>query len=76
MYKKTVLRRLCKLIDLDFDVKQQQAFNDGGDFSFEDRAVEETPIIEASDAFTEVEEKPDTVAEVPVQEEMFDMEQG
>lgn len=75
MYKKTVLRRLCKLIDLDFDVKQQQAFNDGGDFSFEDRVVEEAPIIEASDAFKDVKEAP-AVVEEPVQEEMFDMEQG
>ena len=75
MYKKTVLRRLCKLIDLDFDVKQQQAFNDGGDFSFEDKVVEEAPIIEASDAFKDVEEAP-AVMEEPIQEEMFDMEQG
>ena len=33
MYKKTVLRRLCKMIDLDFDnIEQQQAFDDGSDF--------------------------------------------
>ncbi len=33
MYKKTVLRRLCKLIDLDFDnIEQQRAFQDGSDF--------------------------------------------
>ena len=32
MYKKTVIRRLCKLIDLDFDNDdQRQAFEDGGD---------------------------------------------
>lgn len=74
MYKKTVLRRLCKLIDLDFDVKQQQAFNDGGDFSFDDNAPSETTIIEASDAFKDVEHGPDVVEE-PVQEEIFDMEQ-
>ena len=30
MYKKTVLRRLCKLIDLDFDnIEQQKAYEDG-----------------------------------------------
>lgn len=35
MYKKTVLRRLCKLIDLDFDnIEQQKAFDDGGDAEF------------------------------------------
>lgn len=33
MYKKTVLRRLCKLIDLDFDnIEQQRAFQEGSDF--------------------------------------------
>jgi len=32
MYKKTVLRRLCKHIELDFDtIEQTQAFEDGGD---------------------------------------------
>lgn len=36
MYKKTVLRRICKLIDLDFDnYEQQKAFQDGGDSVFE-----------------------------------------
>ena len=35
MYKKTVLRRLCKLIDLDFDnIEQQKAFDAGGDANF------------------------------------------
>lgn len=41
MYKKTVLRRICKLIDLDFDnIQQRMAFNDGGDF---DRAKASEP---------------------------------
>ena len=36
MYKKTVIRRLCKLIDLDFDNKEQQkAYIDGGDVEFQ-----------------------------------------
>lgn len=36
MYKKTVLRRLCKLIDLDFDnIEQRIAFEDGGDATFD-----------------------------------------
>ncbi|RGH05342.1 hypothetical protein DWW59_08405 [Firmicutes bacterium AF16-15] len=36
MYKKTVLRRLCKLIDLDFDnIEQQKAYMAGGDVEFE-----------------------------------------
>lgn len=35
MYKKTVMRRLCKNIELDFDtIEQKQAFEDGGDFEF------------------------------------------
>lgn len=32
MYKKTVLRRLCKMIDLDFNSKQRIAYDDAGDF--------------------------------------------
>lgn len=32
MYKKTVLRRICKLVDLNFDTAEQcEAFKDGGD---------------------------------------------
>lgn len=35
MYKKTVLRRLCKLIDLNFDnIAQRLAYEDGGDAVF------------------------------------------
>ena len=35
MYKKTVLRRLCKFVDLDFDnVDQMKAYEDGGDVDF------------------------------------------
>ena len=70
MYKKTVLRRLCKLIDLDFDVKQQQAFNDGGDFSFEDNIVEEAPAVTETvkDVFAETENQ---TAEAPVQDAEF-----
>lgn len=38
MYKKTVLRRLCKLIDLDFgNIEQARAYNDGGDMAFKNR---------------------------------------
>ena len=76
MYKKTVLRRLCKLIDLDFDVKQQQAFNDGANFSFEDNIVEEAPVATETpkDVFAEAENQ---TTEAPVQDaEFFDMEQG
>lgn len=41
MYKKTVLRRLCKLIDLDFDtIEAQTAFEDGGDATFVEQTEE------------------------------------
>ncbi len=40
MYKKTVLRRLCKLIDLDFDnIEQRIAYEDGGDAAFESQQM-------------------------------------
>ena len=40
MYKKTVLRRLCKLIDLDFDnIEQQKAYEDGGDVVFNQQSL-------------------------------------
>lgn len=38
MYKKTVLRRLCKLIDLDFDnIEQRIAYENGGDAIFDEQ---------------------------------------
>jgi recombination protein RecT len=41
MCKKTVLRRLCKLIDLNFDnAEQQQAFEDSSDFDVKDKPKE------------------------------------
>lgn len=44
MYKKTVIRRLCKLIDLDFDaVEQIRAFEDGGDATFDQMRITGTP---------------------------------
>lgn len=40
MYKKTVLRRLCKLIDLDFDnIEQQKAYEDGEDVVFNQQSL-------------------------------------
>ena len=42
MAKKTVLRRLCKLIDLNFDyAEQMQAFEDGSDFDVKHEAPKE-----------------------------------
>ncbi|MEK4993236.1 RecT family recombinase [Paenibacillus sp. FSL H7-0918] len=61
MQKKTVLRRLCKNIQLDFDtIEAKQAFEDGGDFDYnkETRPAQESPLNPKStviDAeFTEV----------------------
>lgn len=51
MYKKTVLRRLCKLIDLDFDnIEQKLAFEDGGDSTFEDMQISGTAILAGQQA--------------------------
>jgi recombination protein RecT len=49
MCKKTVLRRLCKLIDLDFDTAEQcQAFEDGSEFDVKDQPKER---YQAKDAY-------------------------
>ncbi|GJM80167.1 hypothetical protein HMSSN139_26630 [Paenibacillus sp. HMSSN-139] len=47
MYKKTVLRRLCKNIDLDFDtIEQRQAFEDAADMDFnqEQKPLQQSPL--------------------------------
>lgn len=47
MYKKTVLRRLCKNIELDFDtIEQKQAFEDGGDLDLnkEQKPSQQSPL--------------------------------
>lgn len=63
MYKKTVLRRLCKNIELDFDtIEQQQAFEDASDFDMnkEPKPEQQSPlnatIIDAE--YTEITEEP------------------
>lgn len=70
MYKKTVLRRLCKLIDLDFDtMEQMRAYEDGGDAVFENAIPNkqgkqivlpgETEVVDALGGTTQaIEEKP------------------
>jgi len=58
MYKKTVLRRLCKLIDLDFNsIEAKQAFEDGSDFDVKGNQKAEPE--KAVDVFAE--EKPEEV---------------
>ena len=52
MCKKTVLRRLCKLIDLDFDsVEQRKAFEDGSAFDVKGDSQKE--VTKAVDPFEE-----------------------
>lgn len=56
MYKKTVLRRLCKNIELDFDtIEQAQAFEDASDFDMNQTPQpERSKQAEAIDAAFEV----------------------
>lgn len=65
MYKKTVLRRLVKFIDLDFDnVDQIKAYEDGGDAEFDKDAMS---AIE-SGRIVNVFEKPKEAPELPKKE--------
>lgn len=51
MCKKTVLRRLCKLIDLDFDTAEQcQAFEDGSEFDVKEQPKEK---YQAQDVYSD-----------------------
>lgn len=60
MYKKTVLRRICKLIDLNFDNSEQyKAFRDGGDFESKGGAIVDAEINETQDPFEQNEEQTD-----------------
>ena len=58
MCKKTVLRRLCKLVDLDFDNTEQiKAFEDGGDMD-----LNKPPVVEkAVDVMATVVESDDVI---------------
>ena len=52
MYKKTVLRRLCKMVDLEFDnQKQAQAFEDGGDFDVKRASSCSSEVVSVQDPF-------------------------
>lgn len=61
MYKKTVLRRLCKLIDLDFDnTEQVKAFQEGSDFDT-NKIVDSVAVeVEAEDPFVKAEQENDS----------------
>ena len=72
MYKKTVLRRLTKLVDFDFaNADQIRAFDEGGDATFEPAGRIEKQSSEVVDVFAvedagrkQIEEKP--VQQMPV----------
>jgi len=58
MYKKTVMRRLCKNIELDFDtIEQAQAFEDSSDFDFnqEPKPQQQSPLNIVDGDYEEVE---------------------
>ena len=66
MYKKTVLRRICKLIDLNFDnSEQQQAFQDGGDFDRKREIVIDENMVEPQDPFVQ-QVKADTAEDLDI----------
>lgn len=66
MYKKTVLRRLCKFVDLDFTAEQRKAFDDGGDAQFDDMiTVENRNAIENGGQTVNVFRDPSKPASLP-----------
>ena len=55
MYKKTVLRRLLKLVDLEFDTKEQiEAFQDGSGMEFESQKPQRVPQDVINDGVIDV----------------------
>jgi recombination protein RecT len=67
MCKKTVLRRLCKLIDLNFDNNEQfKAFEDGG--AFDVKGTEPKEVEKAVDIMSDVIDVEGTIIEEPVNE--------
>ena len=55
MYKKTVLRRLLKLVDLEFDTKEQvEAFNEGSMMEFESNKQPRTMQTPANDSVVDI----------------------
>lgn len=62
MYKKTVLRRLCKNIELDFDtIEQAEAFEDGSGFDFDrepkpSQPAQRSPLNVVDAEYTEIKE--------------------
>lgn len=55
MYKKTVLRRLLKMVDLEFDTKEQiEAFQDGSGMEFENQKTQRVPQEVMNDGVSDV----------------------
>jgi len=66
MYKKTVLRRLCKNISLDFDsIEQRQVFEDSSDFEVKEKAKAKSILDNADEVEYQIveEELPDSLQE-------------
>lgn len=56
MYKKTVLRRLCKLIELDFEtIEQAETFAESSDMQFKNEDIEKEKSVFATPDITDVE---------------------
>ncbi len=65
MYKKTVLRRLCKFIDLDFEVPEQiTAYSDGADVQFDN-----TTAASKVNAIAEKEKPVDIMQQIKAKQE-------
>lgn len=65
-YKKTVLRRLTKMITLDFDnIEQKQSFDDGGDLDF-DKEVEGNAVKNPFEEYVDTEFEEISNAEINV----------
>lgn len=68
MYKKTVLRRLTKLVDIDFaNFEQVRAYEDGSDATFTPEGMIEKQSEEVVDVFAQPMEEPKQIQEKPVQ---------
>lgn len=74
MYKKTVLRRLCKLVELDFDtIVQKKTYNESSDFAFKEESKKEISTFDdaVETNYTDI----STDAEPPKEGESNDIKQ-
>lgn len=80
MYLKTVLRRLCKHIELEFDsVEQKQNFDESSDFSFEKESLDVTELQkpvstkELPEPEKVVDDKPESLEEGEIELDVFEV---